>query len=638
LPFFVLVVLSLGVFALVFYAPGSKLHSLFFPKFKQNIPVSFAVGLSTWALASYFLSYIGLRQLLWVYLGIFVFLYLKKRPKLPDIGRAIRGNKLLFIVIGLGVIFQVLSVAPSGIKDKEGVKFYHVNGYDGIYYLALDENLVSTFPPNEPGLSGKKLINYHFFSNLVTSDVSRMFGIPATLLHFQAFPLVLSFILGLLAYQVGLGLSKSKIGGVISAFLVYFGSDLGYLVSTVLLGKFSVGNLQAIDRSTLLFVNPPRAFSYIVLLAGILLLFEFAKSKKLSHLFFAAIILSATVGFKIYVGIFAAATVTLYCIWSIYKGGSLKAFAALVIIGVVGAAIFFPNSASAGGLFWAPLNWPRHYFASTQLQDIGWHLQEQEFLVHNNIPRIILLYLKFTVVFLLTAFGTRILGFWELLPRKKNLSINLLAITIPTILFLIVGLLFLQKSGIFETFNFFSVAALGASFLTAKFLSTLFSKKRELGIVFSILVVIMTLPRPLFDAYGQLRNIISKDGGYTSVSKVELSALEFIRKNTPKDAIILAAPDNLLDYQTPYIQLFSQRDTFFSGASILAAHGQNTKGREEAVSEVFSSTTKRDLLTALVLNGVNYLYIKIPVPKALDFSYTDSEIFYKNNEVLILRP
>ena len=192
--FFALIILSLAVFALIFYVPGSTLLSLFFPKFKQNISVSFGVGLAFWALASYFLASLGLRQLLWLYLGIFAFLYFKRRPKVPDIGEVIRKNKLLFLVIGLGVFFQVLSVAPSGIKDNGGIKFYHVNGYDGIYYLALDKNLVSTFPPDEPGFSGNKLINYHFFSNLVTSDVSRMFGLPAILLHFQALPLALSLL------------------------------------------------------------------------------------------------------------------------------------------------------------------------------------------------------------------------------------------------------------------------------------------------------------------------------------------------------------------------------------------------------------------------------------------------------------
>lgn len=619
----------------LFYIPGKVLGQRFFPSLASKNSVCFGVGLSLWALASYFLHMAGIKEILWVYLIVMTFIFFRNKLYKTIKTHGKRANKVLLTLVAAGVLFQLLSVAPSGIRDKVGVRFYQVNATDGVYYLALDKSLINNFPPQEPGFSGNRLINYHYFSNLVIADFSRMFGLSIIELQFQTMPLVLSVALGFLAYEVGLAFTVSKVGGLVSSFLIYFGSDLGYLISLILLHKLSVTNLQAIDRSTLLFVNPPRAFAFVVLLAGILLLFEASKKFSIRQFFVAVLILASTVGFKVYVGLYSAMMSGILAAWIVYKRKTLKPIYVLTLAAAIYLAIFLPNNRSAGGLFLAPFTWPRHYFASTALQAVGWHLQETVFIQHDNILHLIVLYAQYTIVFLFAVFGTRLVGFLGLWPKIKGTLVNWSLIAFPTVVSMMIGLLFLQKSGIFETFNFFSTAALGFSLLSAYVAVSLFSRRKFQGIIFVILLIILTLPRPVADAQGQIKNISDKVN-LTRVFSPELSALDFVKQNTPKSFVILVTP-SALDYQTPYVEFFSERKTYLSGLNILQAHNQKTKSREEAVKEVFSSKTKKELFAKLNAAGINLLYVKLPIPSALDFNYSQNDIFYRNSEVLILK-
>src|SRR3989304_1163924 len=242
--FFALIAFSLVVFTLMFYVPGSVLLNLFLPKSKAGTAVCFGVGIAAWALISYLLSYLGLRQFTWLYLIVALLAYIKIRPRFPDIKSFFKTHKLPIFIILFGCFFQLLAVFPSGIKSSEGIWFYHINAYDGLYHLGLVKSLIRSFPPIEPGLSGELVVNYHYFSNLIMADISRMFGIPASLLVFQAFPILTSALYGLLAYKVGESFTFSKKGGLIFAFLAYFGSDIAYLTQAIFLKDLSITSLQ----------------------------------------------------------------------------------------------------------------------------------------------------------------------------------------------------------------------------------------------------------------------------------------------------------------------------------------------------------------------------------------------------------
>lgn len=634
LAFFAYFVLSFLVFFLAFYIPGRLVCSHWFPKINGKIPLSFAIGIALWSIQSYFLNFVGARDLVWIYFlsGIVLFFATREKVNLSCFPKI---DKVLLVTITLGVLFQVTAVFPSGLKDSQGIWFYHINAYDGLYYLGLVKALVANFPPIEPGFSGHVVINYHYFSDLVLADIVRMFKLPPTQLQFQTFPLLISVLLGFLAYTLGIAFTGSKNAGRIFTFFIYFGSDIGYLTSLVLLGSPSVTSLQAIDRANMLLVNMPRAVASVVLLAGLVLLFQYFKVLKKSMFVIASLVLVSTTAFKVYVGIFSAMVIGLVATTSFVRFRKIFYLLALIPVYLFLLALYLPTNHQAGGLFWAPFAWPRHWFASTALQATQWHLKEQVFKEHNNNLRILILNLQETCVFLFTIFGTRILGLLAVTPKRFSSSYKHYTLYIPTVAILFIGVFFLQKSGIYNTFNFFSLAAI----LLSLFASCLLARIKN-ATVFAILVtltIILTIPRPLSDLQSQIQSVTTKGKDAYLINQDELAALNFIKENTRSTSVILSGPNNPRDYYSPYIEYFSQRPTFLSNLFILEAHNHPVAERTATVNEIFASVSKEDFFAKLQENKIDYVYIKRPITNQLNFKYSQNEIFFENKDVLVLK-
>ncbi len=621
--FFGYLCISLIVSFLVFYIPGRVVSSGFFPKLAESIYLSLGVGLSLWALQGYFFAILGLRNLTWAYLIVSTYLFLRLKKKINFSFSSFKSNKVLFLIIVSGVLIQNLAVFPSGLKNSLGIRFYDINAFDGIYHLTLSKNLVTSFPAQEPGFWGHSLINYHYFSNLVIADVARLFQLPVSLLQFQVFPLLLSALLGLLAYEVGRQFAGNKNAGKIFAFLVYFGSDFGYITSLVLLNNFSITSLQPIETSSLLFTNPPRAFAEVVLLSGLLLLLSFLRERKLPQFLISSLVLISTLGFKVYFGIFSAVLVAAVAFFDFVKSKNPKFLFTLVFPVLIAFLIYFPTNSGARGLFFAPFSWPRHYFASGALQALQWHLAEQVFWQHQNFPHLAILYLQYTAIFLFTILGTRVLGLF---------AFNHYLIYIPTIIFLFLGIFFLQEVGIYNTFNFFSVAALTLSLLTADVITRRFQGKKLFLI--SVLLLLLTIPRPLIGAVGQAKSI--GVGGYI-ITNEELAALNYLKENSPKSSVILVAPGDSLDYNSPYVECFSERATFLSNLDILESHNQPVNKRKEELKGLLSQAGKEKFFLMARQMGINYFYVKKDVQKSISYKFNENEIFFRNSEVVIIK-
>jgi hypothetical protein len=623
LAFFGVLFISLVIVFLVLYVPGKVICSSFFPKIANKIALSLGVGLGMWALQGYFFGLIHVRFLTWIYLVVSCYLFYKTRPKFKFSLSFLKTNKLLLAIIFFGAIVQNLAVFPSALADSRGIRFYDINAYDGIYYLTLTKNLITNFPPHEPGFSGHQVINYHYFSNLAVADVARLFPLPISLLQFQVFPLLLSLLLGLLVYQLGKDFTGSDTAGKIFAFLAYFGSDFGYVTSLALLKTFSVTNLQPIETSSLLFTNPARAFAEIVFLSGATLLLHSLKEKNISRYLISFIVLISTIGFKIYVGIFSGILIGVAALFGFLKSRNPKFLLILLPVLIIAFLVYLPTNSMAGGLFFAPFAWPRHYFASGALQAVRWHLQEQVFWEHTNIPRLAILYLSYTAVFLFTVLGTRILGILDLLPRIKKEGFRHYLIYFPTLFFLILGIFFLQEVGIYNTFNFFSFASLSLSLLTADLIAKAF--KGPGLILASGLLVLLTIPRPLADGLGQIKSL---GGGYL-IDNNELSALTYLRENSPRNSVVLVAPGNAQDYNSPYVELYSERPTHLSNLNILESHNQPVSERKREVDNLFSGLPDVQFVSKAKDLGIDYIYIKGEAPMG--------EIFFSNDEVTILK-
>ena len=180
---------------LSFYLPGFLIISLLKIKSKLTlILLANVLGIIMWAIQGYLFGYLNIRWATYLYLGITSllaiighrFLFVKIYSILP---RIIIKNKITAILITIGIIVQLLPVAGSGLKTESGIIFFGNNAYDGLTHLGFIQSLIGHFPPIEPGSYDLPLRNYHYLSDLVIAEFSRIWKIPISLLLFQFIPL-----------------------------------------------------------------------------------------------------------------------------------------------------------------------------------------------------------------------------------------------------------------------------------------------------------------------------------------------------------------------------------------------------------------------------------------------------------------
>ena len=114
-----------------------------------------------------------------------IFYFGKNKNNLDFIFSIITKNKILTILVVGGLIVQLLPVGGSGLKYEDGIRFYGINGTDGIMHLAYIEGIVKNMPPSEPGAYPAPLKNYHYWSDLIIGDFARVWHLPVIHLFFQ---------------------------------------------------------------------------------------------------------------------------------------------------------------------------------------------------------------------------------------------------------------------------------------------------------------------------------------------------------------------------------------------------------------------------------------------------------------------
>lgn len=167
-------------------------------------------------------------------------------------------------LILIGSILWSLTMVKSGWLYKYGIGFWGANGHDGIWHLALSNNL-SNFNLNNPVFSEFILKNYHFGFDILLSLIHKITMLPISLLYFQILPPIFAILIGCLTYLFVLEWLKSKKSAFYSVFYVYFGGSAAWLLGK---GEAAFWVQQAI--STL--INPPFALSLIFLLSGFIFL------------------------------------------------------------------------------------------------------------------------------------------------------------------------------------------------------------------------------------------------------------------------------------------------------------------------------------------------------------------------------
>lgn len=623
-----------------FYIPG-----LFFVKklnlsTVQSITISLIVGMVMWAFQGFILGYLNLRFLTYFYLGIFLFLEFndsnKKHVfKFINSLKNIKIDKTILLIILLGVIIQLSTVWFFGLKNNNGLILCCGDTSDNLYHIALTNQLIQRIPPFEPGMFGTTVHNYHYLSNLVTAELSRVFNLPLLYTQFQYSTLFISLMLGLSALVFSQILGIGKIYSKWLLFFLYFGGDLVFLILSILTRNLNF-SMSSLEDGAKFLANPPRAFSIVVFFAGLSLLVIYVKNKNLRAGLLLTLIFGSLVGFKIYTGIFALCGLGALGLYYIFIKRKYLLIFPLILSVIISLLVYLPVNSSAGGLYFTGL-WrfenlaAQHAFGLDNINNAF-----QIYLNHNNWIRIAQYEIIFLSLYFFVIFGTKLIGFIQtkkslsLIPKEIN--IFLLAGIITS---LIAGLFFEQKTGGSNTFNFVvSVFIIGSVYtaLTCFYFLQKFNKKIKYFLI--IIIILLTIPRVGYQFISNLSLVFNNP---PVLGNYQIDAFNFIKENSKNDSLVLMDKNYfLLSASTPYVSFFTNRPMYLSGEVILRSHGIIFTDRQNLSNIIFSSTDSAKIEYFLKKSGIQYI-ITSNSKSYLSTASANLKSIFENQQTKILK-
>src|SRR3989344_1015403 len=262
--FFLLFAYFCIVILITFTLPGFLLVKSFFPTTFSRVVIGTILGMVLWPQTCLLFGLLQLLFMMYEY-GLFCIVLFLRNCKLFRLHKpnSVKLDKVAAILIALGMMIQVSTVFYTGIKFNKGMFFCCGNINDSLYHIALTNQLVGNFPPQEPGMIGEIVKNYHYLGNLVVSDLVRVYKLPLILTQYQFFPIFTSLFLGLTAIVFAQTANLSRSFSRWLLFFLYFGGDLVYLAVSLIRREINF-KMSGLEDGSGFLVNPPRALSIIV--------------------------------------------------------------------------------------------------------------------------------------------------------------------------------------------------------------------------------------------------------------------------------------------------------------------------------------------------------------------------------------
>jgi len=625
-----------------FYIPGSLVLQKTKLSLFQRIVLGVGVGMVFWALQGFLFGFVHARFLTYAYLIVAIGVWTKSlwgkklfrwhKLKLE------RMDFLLVLIIFLGVIVQLTSVWFVGTPVRKGLFFCCANTRDNIYHIALTNQLVKNMPPQEPGMFGVTVHNYHYLGNLVVAELIRIFHLPLIQTQYQFTNLLISLLFGLSALVFCRVLSLKKSYQAWLLFFLYFGADLIYLLVSVLRREinFSMSSLE--DGSSFL-NNPPRAVSIVVFFIG-LSLFSLWVTKKEKRLgWITAIVFGSLIGFKVYTGYFALAGFSILALYYFFKRKFVM-LPPIISAFIISVLIYLPVNRNAGGFYYTGLNIFENFIVQPWMNLIRLEQARLIYAAHNNIPRIIEYESIYIGLYFVSVFGTKILGLFQTKKSLKLLPIEVNILLISGILAsLPLGIFFQQTSGGSNSFNFLvSIFIIGSIYTALSCYYWLDKLKPLLKYLFIALIVMITVPRTINNVHNNITDL-QKGRGFL-IEKNQVAALNYIKNNTPNDSTIAINPKDFpYDYSTsPYISFLADRREYLAGTIITSDHGINMDSRIKVLAQIFKTNNCNKLHSILSKSGINYIMI-VPTLWGFGCKNTDSflKIVYENRSARVYK-
>lgn len=649
--------LGLGFLALAFlclFLPGFAILKRILPDLDdlERFIISSVFGMVLFTLAAYFLAAVSLRFLMWVFPAAGAWTLFKYKKEIFKFRVALANKAFFTAVLVIGIAGMVAVNAFSGFLSKDGISFYSSHGHDGVWHLALMEQMkLGTFPFQNPELAGARLQNYHFFVDLLMSEFARLFHFSSLDIYFRFMPVVFALALGLTGFIFVRAWSKSEIAGIWSMIFIYFAGSFGYLLYVPTHKSLGGESIFWVSQTQSVLGNPPHAAAFIITTAFLFCLLKYLNTGKLPYFALCTVLGGSVVLFKVYAGALILGGLLTVGFFELVFRRTYKIFLLFLATFTAAAAIYLPNSQNSQDfLIWQPWWFIRTMVvAPDRLNWLDMELRRQTYIFETNWKRVIQLETTAFLIFLFGNLGMRFLGFWAVFKQcRQNIFLNSfnLFFLVVTLAAFFIPVFFLQKGVAWNTIQFNQYFLLLFGFLAALSMPDILSIfKNRYSKLIAVAVILLAAPTQiglLWQFYSNLP--------LSRISNEEIAALQFLQ-NQSNPAVILTAPFNKYErdkykkppipiyawYDTGYVPAFSGRQTLISDEEQVNIMGYSAGQLLQDRLEAFESPDYRKMNNFFKKYNIDFIYLVWDQKIAADSAYLNADVVFRNKDATVLK-
>ena len=256
------------------------------------------------------------------------------------------------LLILLGSIFQGVAMFRTSLVYSYGIGYWGPLARDGIWHEALIGQLTKSVFPENPGLAGVKLENYHYFYDLLTAGLMALLSgpFPRFFVLYIFFPVVFSILLGIGTYFLTNRLFNNKFISLVAVFLAYFCSSFGWVLEYPRSGEVGGESAFWANQPVSMNLNPPFAISLVLVIFAALFLSSYIEHPRKLLAVLLIVLSGSLIGFKAYAGVLILGALFLLCLKKIVVDKSLVLVPIFVFTLLLALIFYLPRNSQSYNL------------------------------------------------------------------------------------------------------------------------------------------------------------------------------------------------------------------------------------------------------------------------------------------------
>lgn len=659
------------LFLLAYFCVIYPVGYLITQKFSKNLKpvelltISLALSTVLFVLSAIILGVIGLRfYTLPIFVGLSIVSLWKYRLAVFVPIKELFSKKILISLTLIAIVIQGVINFPSGYLFSRGLEFWSSQGNDGLWHVAVMEEVKKSMPVENPIFAGEKLYNYHYLTDILMGEFGRVFPMFTSLdLYFRFFPVIFSLLISLSVFSFVSRWRKSEAAGYWAIFFSSLAGGFGYVVTLIKAGILFGGEtvFWAAQGNTII-GNPPHAVAYGLLATFLLTIAVYLETRKKEILILSILLGSFVAGFKVSGGFILSTGIIAGGIYDFLINRKKEMIYVPVIVGLLNFLTLKLMTKGADSFLVFEPWW---FVRTTIVADgrVGWmdmEFRRQHYVAQHTFKatlRVIQLETEAFLMFVVGNLGLRIIGIFMPFINgfkkvgaffKDTMNVVLLSSMLAG---LGIVLLFVQRGIAYNLIQFMQYFIFIFGFYSASLMAILIARTKKvwLKVVIALTVILLSLPTVignLVEFYGKERTPLAY------VSNEEIEALTFLKRNSPSESLVLTKPFDdgarygyksqpwpiSVWYATPYVSAISARRTYLSNEGQVDILGLPWKERKEEVDKFFGTSDNKYKLEFLQNNNISYVYVrKVDLKMAINEKLLGLKRIFENNEVIIYK-